>query len=274
MKTKKILFSLIAVAVIGIVISVVHLRAARNKGQTSATLKSGGTEQTSMVTDPGKVESPTKEAEVSPDTGAMFIGRFPGNVVYDPEKDYYFLELRGARLPFKTSPKRALEVELEAYGKDELEKNKSLLYGIIGPQVSHATLLLNPDEEDELMPAVQDLSRYIKMVAPRKFAGVAYTKPGGKSERSVVKGSQIQSFEKDASPLTPLISIKGPKSGARSTKVKVLKGGKFVVEGETYTDVAKAADFVGMMLIKMLCGSSDCPDAAACATGGDCGCGG
>ncbi len=30
---------------------------------------------------------------------------------------------------------------------------------------------------------------------------------------------------------------------------------------------------VGITLLKMLCGSSECPDAAACATGGNCGCG-
>lgn len=262
MKAKKSIVSVIIISVIIVTVGsvLVHNRTS-NEGQTS------------VRTNPSKVEPAMKEAGVTPDTGMMFIGRFPGKVSYDTEKEYYFLELRGARLPFKTSPKQALEVELEAHGRDDLEKNRSLLYGMIGPQVTHATLLVNPDEEDDVMPAVTDLSRYIKIAASSKFAGIAYTKSGGKLERSAIRGPQIQSFEKEASTVTPLILIKGPKSGARSTKVRVLDDGKFVVEGETYANVTRAADFVGISLIKMLCGSPDCPDVAACATGGDCGCG-
>ncbi len=270
MKTNKNTLGVIIISVITItVVTVLLNKRASNKGQTNVAL----TEQTSAGTNPGKIGPGAGEAEVTPDTGLMSIGKFPGKVSYDPEEDYYFLELRGARLPFKTSPIQALEVELDAPGKSDIEKNKALLYGMIGPQVlKHVTLLVNPDEEDEVMPAVEDLARYIKMVNPSKFAGFAYTKPGGKSERSVIRGSQIQSFEKDASSVTPLILIKGPKSGAKSTKVRVLNGGKFIVEGETYANVTKAADFVAIILVKMLCGSPDCPDAAACATGGDCGC--
>jgi len=204
-------------------------------------------------------------------TGPMSLGKFIGQVVYDEEKDYYFLELRGARFPFKTSPIQAQEALLEAPGKNELEKNTSLLYGILGPEVLHATLLINPDEEDDVMPAASDIAQYIQIVNRRKFAGLAYTKPGGKLKQSVVKGSQIQAL-KDATSKTPIIQIKGPKSGARDTKVSVMKAGKVVVEGKTYEELYKAADLICITLLKMLCGSPDCPNAAACATGGDCGC--
>lgn len=204
-------------------------------------------------------------------TGSINLGRFIGQVVYDKEKDYYFLELRGARFPFKTSPIQAQEVLLEAPGKNELEKNTSLLYGILGQGVLHTTLLINPDEEDDVMPAATDIARYIQIVNPRKFAGIGYTKPGGKLKRSVVKGSQIQALE-DATSETPIIQIKGPKSGSSKTRVLVIDGGKVIVEGKTYEDVYKAADLICITLLKMLCGSPECPDAAVCATGGDCGC--
>lgn len=214
----------------------------------------------------------TKPENTKPNTGPMSLGKFFGQVTYDKEKDYYFLELRGARFPFKSSPIEAQDVLLEAPGKSELEKNTSLLYGILGKEVSHATLLIDPNEEDEVMPAATDLARYIQIANRRKFAGLAYTKPGGKLNRSVVRGSQIQAL-KDATTKTPIIQIKGPKSGAKNTKVSVIGDGKVVVEGKTYEDLYKAADRICITLIKMLCGSSDCPDAAACATGGDCGCG-
>ena len=123
------------------------------------------------------------------------------------------------------------------------------------------------------MPAVADLALYLQIANPRKFAGFAYTKPGGKLEHSVVKGPQIQSLDSDATPETTVVQIKGPKSGAQSTAVRVLGGGKFIIEGKTYEETYRAADFVSVTLLKMLCGSPDCPDAAACATGGDCGCG-
>jgi len=205
-------------------------------------------------------------------TGTMNLGRFIGQVVYSKEKDYYFLELKGARFPFKTSPLEAQNVSLKAPGKNQLEKNSSLLYGILGKEVLHTTLLINPDEEDEVMPAANDLAQYIQIANKRKFAGLAYTKPGGKLKRSVVMGSQIQTLE-DATSETPIIQIKGPKSGANNTRVWVIGGGKVVVEGKTYGELYKAADLVCLTLLKMLCGSPDCPDAAACATGGDCGCG-
>jgi len=204
-------------------------------------------------------------------TGPINLGRFIGQVVYDKEKDYYFLELKGARFPFKTSPIQAQEVLLEAPGKNKLEKNTSLLYGILGEGVLHVTLLINPDEEDDVMPAAVDIARYIQIVNPKKFAGIAYTKAGGKLEQSVVKGSQIQSLE-DASSETPIIQIKGPKSEGSKTRVLVIEGGKVIVEGKTYEDVYKAADLICITLLKMLCGSPECPDAAVCATGGDCGC--
>lgn len=206
-------------------------------------------------------------------TGPMNMGKFIGQVAYNEEKDSYSLQLRGARFPFKASPIQAQQVKLEAEGKTVLEKNTSLLYGILGPDVEYATLLINPDEEDEVMPAITDIARYIQMVNSAKFAGVAYTKPGGKLERSVAKGSQIQALDKDATSQTPIVQIKGPKSGATETRVVVVGGGKVIVEGETYEELYKAADLVGITLLKMLCGSSECPDANACATGGSCGCG-
>lgn len=205
-------------------------------------------------------------------TGPMKLGKFYGQVTYDEEKEYYFLELMGARFPFKASPIEAQNVLLEAPGKKDLDKNTSLLYGILGKEVLHATVLIDPNEEDEVMPAATDIARYIQIANRRKFAGFAYTKPGGKLKRSVVKGPQIQSLE-DATVKTPIILIKGPKSGAKKTRVSVFGGGKVIVEGKTYDDLYKAADRICITLIKMLCGSSDCPDAGACATGGDCGCG-
>ncbi len=206
-------------------------------------------------------------------TGPMNMGKFIGQVAYDEEKDSYSLQLRGARFPFKASPIQAQQVKLEAEGKDVLEKNTALLYGIVGPDVSHATLLINPDEEDEVMPAAADIARYIQIVNPEKFAGIAYTKPGGKLENSVKNGSVIQALDKDATSETPVIQIKGPKSGATKTEVTVIGDGKVIVEGKTYEDLYKAAGLVGITLLKMLCGSSECPDASACATGGGCGCG-
>ena len=205
------------------------------------------------------------------DTGPMNLGKFIGQVVYDDEKDYYFLELKGVRFPFKTSPIMAQEILLDAPGKNKAEKNTSLLYGILGPDVSHATILINPDEEEDVMPAVTDIARYIKIINPRKYAGLAYTKSGGKLKRSVIRGLQIQDIE-DATPRTPIIQIKTSDSGSNKTRVSVLGDGKVVIEGKTYEDLYKAADFVSVTLLKMLCGSPDCPDAYSCATGGDCGC--
>jgi len=199
------------------------------------------------------------------------LGMRTGRVTYDPKEGYYFIEVEGARLPFKTDPRQALEAPLEAPGEDEKAKISALLLGMMGENVSHVTILINPDEENEVTPAVDDLKRYIQMANPRKYNGLAYTKPGGQLQDSVIYGSQIQSLE-EATPQTPIIQIKGPKSGAESTRVSVLGNGKFVIEGKTYEDTYKAADFVSITLLKMLCGSADCPDAASCATGGDCGC--
>ena len=91
-------------------------------------------------------------------------------------------------------------------------------------------------------------------------------------EDAASRGPQIQAL-KDAKPETPIIQIKGPGSGASKTRVAVLGDGKVVVEGKTYEELNKAAGLLSITLLKMLCGSSDCPDAAACATGGACGCG-
>jgi len=206
-------------------------------------------------------------------TGTMKFGRFLGQVVYDEAEDSYFLELRGARFPFKASPIEAQHVSLDAPGKTELEKNTALIHGILGTEVLHATLLISPDEEEDVMPAVNDIARSIQFVNPRKFAGLAYTKPGGKLERSVVKGSQIQNFD-DATSKTPIVHIRGPKGGANGTGIRVGDGGKVVVEGESYEDLYKTADYIYLTLLKMLCGSPECPDAATCLSGGDCGCGG
>ena len=236
--------------------------------------------RTNLVAKAEAKESKTassKEGQVKPKrlkqkTGPMNLGKFYGQVTYDEEKEYYYLELMGARFPFKTSPIEAQDVLLEATGKKDLDKNTSLLYGILGKEVLNATLLIDPNEEDEVMPAATDLARFIQIANRRKFAGIAYTKPGGKLKRSVVKGSQIQALD-DATVKTPKILLKGPKSGAKKTRVIVNEGGKVIVEGKTYEDLYKAADRICITLIKMLCGSSDCPDAGACATGGNCGCG-
>lgn len=217
-----------------------------------------------------KDQTPPKEKK--PKTGPMNVGKLFGQVTYDQEQDYYFLELRGVRFPFKSSPIEAQDVVLEARGKTDLEKNTALLYGILGKEVLHATVLIDPNEEDEVMPAATDLARYIQIANPKKFAGIAYTKPGGKLRRFTARGPQIQALE-DATVKTPIILIKGPKSGAKNTRVSAVGGGKVIVEGKTYEGLDKAADRICITLIKMLCGSSDCPDAAACATGGDCGCG-
>ena len=192
-------------------------------------------------------------------TGPMNLGKFFGQVTYDKEQDYYFLELRGARFPFKSSPLEAQDILLEALGKDDLEKNTLLLYGIMGKEILNATVLIDPNEEDEVMPAAEDLARYIQIANRRKFAGIAYTKPGGKLKKSVIRGSQIQTL-KDATTKTSKILLKGPKSGAKETKVSVIGDGKVIVEGKTYEELYKAADFICITLMKMLCGSSDCPD--------------
>ena len=205
-------------------------------------------------------------------TSPMNMGKFIGQVAYSEEKEMYSLQIRGARFPFKASPIQAQEVELDAKGENTLEKNTALLHGILGPKTSYITLLINPDEEDEVKPAAVDIARYIQMVNSAKFAGTAYTKAGGRMEQSVTKGLQLQTLE-DATTMTPKILIKGPESGATKTRVSVLGDGKVVVEGKTYEDLYKAAGLVGVSLLKMLCGSEDCPDASSCATGGDCGCG-
>ena len=83
------------------------------------------------------------------------LGMYEGRVSYDSEKGCYFIEVRGARFPFKTDPREALKVPLEAPGEDSLAKHSALLLGMMGKKVSHTTILINPDEEDEVMPAVQ-----------------------------------------------------------------------------------------------------------------------
>jgi hypothetical protein len=201
------------------------------------------------------------------------LGMYEGRVAYDSKLDYYFIEARGARFPFKTDPREALKVTLEAPGKDVLAKHSALLLGMMGKDVLRTTILINPDEEAEVAPAVRDLALYLQIVNRNKFSGVAYTKSGDKSPNSIGNGSRIQSLDSDATPVTPVIHIKGPKSGGQETVVRVLGDGKFVIEGKTFDELYKAADFVSVTLLKMLCGSTDCPDAAACATGGDCGCG-
>ena len=201
------------------------------------------------------------------------LGMYEGRVSYDTKDGYYYVEVRGARFPFKTDPREALKVPLEALGKDSLAKHSALLLGMMGKEVSYTTILINPEEENEVMPALNDLALYLQIVNKTKYNGFAYTKSGGRSKKSIGKGRQILSLDSDASSATPIVQIRGPKSGARETAVRVLGKGKFVIEGRTYDELYRAADFASVTLLKMLCGSSDCPDAAACATGLDCGCG-
>lgn len=160
---------------------------------------------------------------------------------------------------------------LEAPGQEIREKNYALLTEMMGPNVRHVTIVINPEEEDDIEDTVAFLRLYIKMANQRKDNGVAYTKLGGKLDNSVEYGPQIRSLN-EATPETPIILVKGPKSGAESTKVSVLGYGKIIIEGITYKDVSKAADLVNVTVLKMLCGSPDCADPALCATGGDCGC--
>ena len=204
--------------------------------------------------------------------GTMSFGSFQGQVDYDQEKDYYLLQLRGARFPFKASPLDARKVAIEAPGDTARDQNTALIYGILGQQVAYATILVNPDEEEQAMPAATDLARYLRIVNPRKFAGLAYTKEGGDLEHSVAIGAQVQSWQ-EATAKTPKILLKGPKSGADATRVTLAEGGRVTVEGTSYEDLYQAADMICLTLLKMLCGSPDCPDAAACASGGACGCG-
>lgn len=246
----------------------------------------------SCATDTGE-----KPAKVERTTGPMNFGRFMGEVVRDDTNGFYFLQLRGARLPFKASPLQAQSVDLRAPGQKPLEKNTALLYAILGREVEAATLLINPDEEDQVMPAVEDIARYVKITNPRKFASVAYTKTGGKLQPPEASASAVRSVgEKyglqiaevqppkpsvnlvrtldEATAKRPLIQLKGPKSGATKTGVSVADRGQIIVEGKTYDELYTAADYIGITLLKMLCGSSECPDAVACATGGKCGCSG
>ena len=236
-------------------------------------------------------EQPTK---VDRTTGPMNLGRIMGEVVQEKPNDLYFLQVRGARLPFKASPLQAQSIDLQAPGQKALEKNTALLYAILGKEVEGAALLINPEEEDQVAPAAQDIVRYMRVANPRKFAGVAYTKPGGKYEPAESSTSTVQAVAQkhgiqiaETQPTEtstiraldhgtaqrPLIQLKGPKSGATRTGVSVVGPGQILVEGKTYEDLYTAADYIGITLLKMLCGSSECPDAAACATGGKCGCG-
>lgn len=243
------------------------------------------------------VDTGEKPAKVERTTGPITFGRFMGEVLRDEASGLYFLQLRGARLPFKASPLQAQSVDLQAPGQKPLEKNTALLYAIMGKEVEGAKLLINPDEEEQVAPAAEDIARYVRVTNTRKFAGVAYTKSRGKfqppeSSASVVEaaahqhGLQVVEVEQakasvgatrsleEGTAQRPLIQLKGPKSGATRTGVSVVGRGQILVEGKSYDDLYTAADYIGITLLKMLCGSSECPNASACATGGQCGCGG
>jgi len=211
------------------------------------------------------------EAVVQPaDENMVNLGALTGQVSYDEGEQLYFLEVRGARLPFAAHPRQALAVPLDAAGATPAEKNKELLYGIMGPDIRRVTLLVDPREEAEVTSATEDLQRYISIVALDKLGPIAYTSPGGNGTQSST--AQVRKLT-DATAQEPIILLKGPESGATSTSVSVRNGGQFVIEGETYEALYAAADLVCLTVVKMLCGSPDCPDAAACATGGGCGCG-
>jgi hypothetical protein len=200
------------------------------------------------------------------------LGAFNGQVSFDEEEGYYVLQLQGARLPFRTHPAEALKVHLQAPGETVKEMNQALLYGLIGPDVRRVMLLIDPREADDVRPAVEDLRRYLGIVAREKLGGIALTsEPEG--GLSLADGPASVIRLEDATPTAPSILVRGPRSGATSTAVRVRSGGRFIVEGQTYEDLCAAADFVCVNVVKMLCGSPDCPDAAACATGGSCGCG-
>ncbi|MFQ5810010.1 MAG: hypothetical protein ACE5JM_10360, partial [Armatimonadota bacterium] len=204
------------------------------------------------------------------DKNMVNLGALTGRVTHDAQEGVYFLELRGARLPFKAHPRRALAVTLHAPGATPSEKHKDLLYGIMGPDIRRVTVLVDPREAEETAPAVEDLQRYIGLVAQDKLGPIAYTSQRAKATGAVA--AQVRQLT-EATSQQPIILLRGPKGGATSTAVRVRGRGQFVIEGETYDAVSAAADFVCLTIVKMLCGSPDCPDAAACATGGGCGCG-
>lgn len=217
------------------------------------------------------IQADANPVAIGADLGTLSLGKYTGQVIYDDQEDYYSLDIGQARFAFKASPIEALEVLLEAPGQTKLEKNTSLLYGMLGKEVMKTTILINPEEWEEVMPAAADIERYINIVNRTKFGGLAYTK---QTESPAVNSASILPVKtlEDATPGSPIIQLKGPKSGATTTRVSVIGDGKIVVEGETYEDLYKAADLICVTLLKMLCGSTDCPDAAACATGGSCGC--
>jgi hypothetical protein len=201
----------------------------------------------------------------------LSLGAFQGKVSYDEEAQHYMVEFQGARLPFKSDPRRALEVPLEAPGEGVKEKNRALLYGLMGPDVKRLTLLVDPREQKEALTAAEDLERYISIVASEKFGGIAFSSEPGDAGESGAARPPVMSLDK-ATAASPVLVIRGPQGGATATRVKVQPGGRFLVEGATYDGLRSAADLVCLTIVKMLCGSADCPDAAACATGGACGC--
>src|SRR6266700_3563355 len=91
-----------------------------------------------------------KPSKVERTTGPINFGRFMGEVVREETNGMYFLQLRGARLPFKASPLQAQSVDLQAPGQKALEQNTALLYAIMGKDVEGAAILINPEEEDQV----------------------------------------------------------------------------------------------------------------------------
>lgn len=208
----------------------------------------------------------------APDGDTVSLGAFKGTVSHDKEKDMYSVQLRGARLPFKADPRRASEVPLRAPGDTPKDKNRELLYGIMGPEVKGVTLVADEREKEQVKPAVEDLERYITIVAADKFKGAIYSKLDGEQAHARPEGGKPGRLE-DATVNEPVVLLRGPKAGAASTGVEVRPNGQFVIEGKSYNELYAAADMVCLTIVKMLCGSPDCPDASACATGGSCGCG-
>lgn len=229
-----------------------------------------------MVIFTGNRTSQTETAAVRTPGGdssgcSIAFGPFEGKVEYDTADGYHYVKLRGVRFPLKGSPMRAQEVHLDAPGRTLLEKNTALLHSMLGPDVAVVRVAVSAEDKNA-MPAATDIARYLQMTNRRKFGGLVYLGEDEKTDKAAEAGRPTVS-EGAASPKLPLVVLQGPDAGSVSTRVAVASPGVVRVEGKTYEELYDAAGRICVTLLRMLCGSSDCPDASACASGGSCGCG-
>ena len=97
MNGKQIRMGLIAMAFITVVVCAWILIDGKGQDEVEAT-------EISKYKATGNTLSGGKDEAI----GSMSLGKFTGQVVYEEEEDYYFLELKGARFPFKTSLRNIL----------------------------------------------------------------------------------------------------------------------------------------------------------------------